>query len=362
MHRKLLLFMFLCLSIMAQGQAMYEYRYWYDGDESTMHTGVSGNGAWKMDLDIGALDYSFHTVCFQAKDTAGVWSAAKTRYFLKLPEKQSASIEYWIDGDWHKKSDIDNGGIAGIDVSGLEEGFHTISFIAASPASSSSPRTAVFWKQTVSAKSKYRLWFDNNAEHSVSGQYIGKPIEIDVSKLEDGFHILHAQVENISPSQPKTSMFIKVPQTQGIDYMTCVCMIDGEEYRQERIPTSGGIINWTLDATDMKPGIHKMQAYIVTPSGVATGLKEAFFYRAMTTGERGNIKCLYAVDGSDHYIQAGSLNGNLYHFDIDASQLTDGFHSLSYMLVGEDGTSSKVMSSYFVKTPLGGNGMVQYDY
>ena len=298
MHRILLLFLFLCLNIMARGQAMYEYRYWYDGDESTMHTGVSGNGAWKMDLDIGALDYSFHTVCFQAKDTAGVWSAVKTRYFVKLQGKQSVNIEYWIDGNRQKKGVVANGRIADIDVSGLE----------------------------------------------------------------DGLHIIHAQVESTPPSQPKTSMFIKVPQTQGIDYMRCICMIDGEEYRQERVPTSGGIINWTLDATDMKTGIHKMQAYIVTPSGVATGLKEAFFYRAMTTSERGNIKCLYAVDGSDHYVQAGSLNGNLYHFNIDASQLTDGFHSLSYMLVGEDGTSSKVMSSYFVKTPLGGNGMVQYDY
>lgn len=283
---------------MVQGQAVYEYRYWYDGDESTMHTGTAENGAWQMDLD----------------------------------------------------------------VSGLEEGLHTISIIASHQASPSSPRTAVFWKQAVSSKTKYRLWFDNNTEQSVSGQYIGKPVEIDVSKLEDGFHIVHAQVENVSPSQPQTSMFIKVPQTQGIDYITCICMVDGEEYRKERVPASGGIINWTLDATDMKPGIHKMQAYIVTPSGGASGLKETFFYRTMTTGERSNIKCLYAIDGSDHYVQAGNVSGNLFHFDIDASQLADGFHSLSYMLAAEDGTSSKIMSSYFIKTPLGGNGITQYDY
>ena len=362
MHRRLLLFLFLCLSIMVRGQAVYEYRYWYDGDESTMHTGTSENGAWQMDLDIGALDHSFHSVCFQVKDTAGVWSAAKTRHFVKLAEKQSCNIEYWLDGDWQKKTAIGNGGIADIDVSGLEDGLHTISIIAATPESPSSPRTAVFWKQAVSSKTKYRLWFDNNTEQSVSGQYTGKPVEIDVSKLDDGFHIVHSQVENTSPSQTLTSMFIKVPQTQGIDYMTCICMVDGEKYRQERVPTSGGIINWTLDAADMKPGIHKMQAYIVTPSGVASGLKEAFFYRAMTTGERGNIKCLYAIDGSDHYVQAGNVCGNLFHFDIDASQLADGFHSLSYMLVTEDGTSSKIMSSYFVKTPLGGNDITQYDY
>ena len=236
MQRKIILLLFLCLFIMARGQALYDYRYWFDGDESTMHTGSSGNGAWQMDLDIGALDENFHMVHFQVKDAKGVWSVPTTRYFIKMP------------------------------------------------------------------------------------------------------------------------------QTLGVDYMTCVVMIDGKMYMQENVSTQGGIINWSLDATNLKPGLHKAQVFVVTPSGATSIVKEAFFFRNMSTAERSNMKCLYSVDGDEHFTEAGILDGNLFHFDLNVANLSDGFHRLTYMLVAEDGTSSKVMNSFFVKTPLGGNGIMQYEY
>lgn len=363
MRRKLILLLFLCLCIMARGQALYEYRYWFDGDESTMQTGSSDNSAWQMDLDIGALDANFHIMHFQVKDAKGVWSVPMTRYFIKLAQKQTTNIEYWFDNDTKKKSVLASGGKADIDVSALAEGMHIMHLQAStSGVSYSSPQTAVFWKQAMVANTKYRLWFDNKSEDTITGKYTGKPVVIDVSKLDDGFHILHAQVESNTPSKPLTSMFIKVPPTQGIEYMTCALMVDEELYKQEKVSIHGGIVNWTLDATGMKPGLHKAQAFVVTQSGAATAVKEAFFYRSMTTTERSNMKCLYSIDGDNHYTEAGTLNGNLYHFDIDVANLSDGFHRLSYMLMGEDGTSSKVMTSFFVKTPLGGNGIMQYDY
>lgn len=363
MHRKLMILLFLCLCVMTRGQALYDYRYWFDGDESTMQTGSSADNAWQMDLDIGALDANFHIVHFQVKDTKGVWSVPTTRYFVKLAQKQVTNIEYWFDNDTEKKSQQAKDGKADIDVSSLAEGMHILHMQAFGEGSSySSPHTAVFWKQIITANAKYRLWFDNDINGIITGKYTGKPVAIDVSSLDDGFHILHAQVESVTPSKPHTSMFIKVPQTQGVDYMTCAFMVDGEMYKQEKVSTHGGLVSWVLDAADMKPGLHKAQAFVVTPSGAATGLKEAFFYRSMTDTERKNMKCLYSVDGSEHYTEAGKVNGNLFHFDLDVANLSDGFHNLSYMLMGEDGTSSKVMTSFFVKTPFGGNGIMQYDY
>ena len=363
MHRKLMILLFLCLCVMTRGQVLYDYRYWFDGDESTMQTGSSSDNAWQMDLDIGALDANFHIVHFQVKDTKGVWSVPTTRYFVKLAQKQVTNIEYWFDNDTEKKSQLAKDGKADIDVSSLAEGMHILHMQAFGEGSLySSPHTAVFWKQIITTNAKYRLWFDNDINGIITGKYTGKPVTIDVSSLDDGFHILHAQVESVSPSQPLTSMFIKVPQTQGVDYMTCAFMVDGEMYKQEKVSTHGGLVSWVLDAADMKPGLHKAQAFVVTPSGAATGLKETFFYRSMTDTERKNMKCLYSVDGSEHYTEAGKVNGNLFHFDLDVANLSDGFHNLSYMLMGEDGTSSKVMSTYFYKTVAGGNGITQYDY
>lgn len=363
MHRKLLILLLLCLCIVARGQAVYEYRYWFDGDESTMHTGTSTDGAWQMDFDIGSLDASFHIVHFQVKNVKGVWSVPMTRYFMKLAQREQTNIEYWFDNDTQKKQQLVSGGKAEIDVSKLNEGMHIMHIQASASGSTySSAQTAVFWKQAVVADTKYRLWFDNKPETMTTGKYTGQPVMVDVSTLDDGFHILHAQVENVTPSKPHTSMFIKVPQTQGVDYLTCALMVDGEMYKHEQVPARGGVVNWNLDAVGMAPGLHKAQAFVVTPSGAATGLKETFFYRSMTDTERKNMKCLYSVDGSEHYTEAGKLNGNLFHFDLDVANLSDGFHNLSYMLMGEDGTSSKVMSTYFYKTVAGGNGITQYDY
>ena len=363
MHRKLLILLLLCLCIAARGQAVFEYRYWFDGDESTMHTGTSTDDAWQMDFDIGSLDASFHIVHFQVKNVKGVWSVPMTRYFMKLAQRGQTNIEYWFDNDTQKKQQLVSGGKAEIDVSKLDEGMHIIHIQASASGSTySSAQTAVFWKQAVVADTKYRLWFDNKPETMTTGRYTGHSVMVDVSTLDDGFHILHAQVENVTPSKPHTSMFIKVPQTQGVDYLTCALMVDGEMYKHEQVPARGGVVNWNLDAVDMAPGLHKAQAFVVTPSGAATGLKETFFYRVMTDQERSNMKCMYSIDGSEHYTEAGTLSGNLFHFNLDLAGLDDGFHQLSYMLVGEDGTSSKVMSSYFYKTPLGGNGIMQYEY
>ncbi len=297
--RKLLFMLFLCVHWIARGQNIYEYRYWFDGDETTAQTGTTTEAAWQMDLDISKLDATFHLLHFQAKDTADVWSAPITRGFVKQP---------------------------------------------------------------IPRQCKYRLWVDEDAATMQEGIYTGSPIELNVADISEGFHLLRAQVEGSADSSPLTSMFIKVPQTQGIEYLTAIFLLDGKAYKQEKLPTEGGIIKWIIDASGIPHGLHKVQAMVVTPTGAATGVKDAFFYRAMTTEEKANMRCFYSIDGSEHKYEAGKVNKNLYHFDLNVTDVEDGFHRISYMLMGENGTSSKVMSAFFFKTALGGNGVKQYEY
>ena len=135
---------------MARGQALYEYRYWFDGDESTMQTGSSDNSAWQMDLDIGALDANLHIMHFQVKDAKGVWSVPMTRYFIKLANKQTTNIEYWFDNDTKKKSVLASGGKADIHVGDLAEGMHVVHLqVITSGASYSSPQTAASVQLTI---------------------------------------------------------------------------------------------------------------------------------------------------------------------------------------------------------------------
>ncbi len=363
--RRVLFILFLCAHSIAWGQTGYEYRYWFDSDETTLQTGTANTAAWQMNLDVSALEETFHLLYLQVKDTADVWSSPRTHCFVKLPAGDMPLLTYWFNNEKDKVQILNmSNGIVGIDVSHLPDGMHLLHLEAAAPGCrhASVAKTALFWKCPIVRQMKYRMWVDDDSTMVQEGVYSGRPVELDVAAVSDGFHILRAQIEGGSASSPQTSMFIKVPQTAGVDYLTAVFLVDGKEYKQEKLSAAGGIVEWTFDASGIPHGLHKAQAMVVTPSGAATGVKDAFFYRAMTTAEKANMRCFYSIDGSPHQYEAGRMDNNLYHFDLNVAEATDGFHRLSYMLMGENGVSSKVMSAFFIKTPLGGNGVMQYDY
>ncbi|MDO4161247.1 MAG: hypothetical protein Q4D41_12415, partial [Prevotellaceae bacterium] len=423
MRKYLLFVLFLCIHWVAIGQTLYDYRYWFDGDEETMQTGSSAVSSWQMNLDLQSLNDNMHTLYLQVKDTAGVWSSPMIRRFLKIPtgaggnylywfdEQEdkatmsgntidvsslsegmhtlrlqynggnspsipksalfikypvtvggTTSFNYWFDSDATIANTISGSGESFIDVSGLEEGFHTI-HVQFNGAQPSVPLTSMFIKYpvTVGVASSINYWFDSDATNIYTLSGSGENL-IDISGLEDGFHTIHAQYNGDQPSVPLTSMFIKIPQTMGVNSFNCLFYVDGELHKQEEVSASEGIIKWDVDVSEIPHGLHRCQAIVMTPSGVATGIKESFFYRAMTTTEKQSMKCYYSIDNSGDYIQAGTLSENVYHFDLDVSSVSDGFHRISYMLLSDDGTCSKVMSSYFIKTPLGGDGIMQYDY
>lgn len=358
MRRLIIILCFLCVHWAARGQAEYSYRYWFDGDEATLRTGTSASSSWQIDMGLEGLANTFHALHFQVKDT--VWSAPVTRYFMKLPEQGQQTFTYWFDNNAEEPQTLMSaGGAITIDVAMLDDGMHTLHWAYGQGMHKSS----LFWKLPLTQQLHYRLWVDSQNETLQEGRYTGNPLVLDVSQMEDGFHILHAQVDGMNaPSVPYTQMFIKIPQTDGVDYLTCLFMVDNKVYKQERVPSEGGVVHWEFDASGISPGLHKGQALVVTPSGVASNLQEGFFYRAMTAKEKASMQCCYSIDGEPHLTQAGKLSGDLFHFDLDVAGLSDGFHRLSYMLMGNDGTSSRVLTAFFFKTPLGGNGITQYNY
>lgn len=302
MRRYLLFVLFLCLHWAARGQSGYEYRYWFDGDDSRQHTGTSEAAQWHIDADLSELACSWHSFHLQVKDAEGVWSAPVTRYFVKSSAGSVITYHYWMDG---------------------------------------------------------------NAAGVVSGPFSGEPMTVDVTGVEDGFHVMYFQVEGKgSSSVPATAMFIKVPQTEGegVDHLTCVCSIDGKPYRQERVPASGGIVKWDLDVASLPQGLHRMQVQAVTPSGAATNVSEHFFFRATTAAELADMKLLYTVDGDNYFSQAGRVSNGLYHFDVDVAALEDGLHRLTYMMASSTGTTTRVSTAFFMKTPVGGPGIRSYKY
>jgi len=300
MRKIMLCLCLLCIGTIARGQTSYEYVYWLDNDMASGRMSVTSGDSWQTGVDVACLSDGLHSLHIQVRntDSVDVWSAPVTRYFIK--------------------------------------------------------------QTSHSEEMTYRYWFDNdNATMVVSNEELAW---LDVSALDDGLHMLHVMAEGTVATQTLSCQFLKIPQTDGVDYLHCLCYLDGKLYHQERVASSGGIVHWEFDVSGLAQGIHNIQVQTVTPSGAATGLYESMFLRTTTHAEMASLKCFYTIDGAESYIEAGTYADGAFHFDLDVSTIDDGLHQLAYMLVGDNGVSTKVSSAFFMKTPLGGNGITQYWY
>lgn len=366
MRRYILLSLLLCLKWTAWGQATYDYRYWFDADDKTQRTGTAAADNWHIDADVSDLTYTYHSIHLQVKDTAGVWSAPVTRHFIKQPDPKAMKGYYWLNDNVKERTEIPvSADEFQIDVSDLDNKMHYIHYLSYDDDwNVSVPQTSYFLKSIVEREdATFYYWTDNNSNDVKSGKCTGEVMMLDMSGEEDGFHVLHL-VGGMDGefSQPMTRMFIKVPQTEGVGSLTCLCYVDGKIYKQESVPSTGGIVDWNLNVGLLSNGFHSIQVQVVTPTGAATSVHESFFFRTTMAGELGQMKLVYNVDGGEYKSQAGDFGTGAFHFDIDVAELKDGLHRLNYMLMSETGTSTKMNSSFFVKTPLGGPGVASYKY
>ena len=366
MRRQLLLLTTLLLHISARGQTGYTYDYWFDCDRSTLQSGIAASESWQLQADLTGLQNAIHTIHLQVRDAEGNQSSPVTRYFVKTITPQEAAGRYWFDDDVAHIHDAPQvQGVFDIDVSGISEGFHALHYqLMGANGSVSSTATRTFYKVYIPSSSGWRCWFDNDYSTLQTGTDMSSALLLDVTGLKDGYHALHIQVDGgaASASTPITKPFVKIPQTDGVDYLTCICSIDDQLFKQEKVSAKGGVVEWNFDVSTLPQGFHRMFVMVVTPSGAASAAFQSFFMRETTRAEFGQMKCIYAIDGSEFYTEAGMLDKGTYHFDLDVSSLDDGLHRISYMLSNGAGVSTKAQVQFFVKNPIGGNGITEYWY
>ena len=364
MQRYILFVLFLCLQWVAQGQTDYEYRYWFDKDEANMQTGTFTPGSLHLDVDLSTLDASLHTIHIQVKDSEGEWSSPVSRYFVRKATALTPLV-YWLDNQVQPSEMSAQSGHFDLDVSALDDGIHLLRLqLSQLTEGSSSPVSKFFFKMPLSNQTSLLSWFDSDHENVKKLEYNGgKPFLLDVSEIADGFHVLYLQAMGKGGlSMPTTKMFIKIPQTEGVSYLTCACSVDGKLFKTEQVSSEGGVVNWNLDVASLSQGIHNLQVQVLTPTGAATNVSNHFFFRAVTQQELSNMKLVYSLDGNEFHSATGDAANGVFHFDVDVASLEDGLHRIIYQLASESGASTKVNTSFFWKTPVGGNGITQYRY
>lgn len=256
-----------------------------------------------------------------------------------------------------------------IDTDGLPEGFHTLHAFVERGNVLSSVVSRMFVKTP---------HIVDGAEHTALVYMDGAPffqqkvtktagvfsLDLDCSALSLGVHLVSAQI--VTPGGGVTTLgsgvFVKNPVMIDGEEQTAIIFIDGTPFTQAKVRPSQGQFYLDIDCSSVPIGAHSLSVQIVTAAGVATAFHESFFYRVPSESELTTLRGYYLLDSNF----AGNIDldkkGNLCHLDIDASQLAAGIHSVTLFLASPYGLATSPQTSWFVKVPKGGEGVVRYEY
>ena len=213
---------------------------------------------------------------------------------------------------------------------------------------------------------EYRYWFDYEDAESQTGTLLSgeQQLSVDLTGLNDALHAFRFQVKNSEGvwSVPVSLNFMKIPQVEGVEYLNCVCYIDGQLYKQEHVASEGGAVLWNFDVSDLVMGLHHIQFQVFTPSGAASSVADRFFFRTTTKEELESMQLVYCMDGTTFETAKGTAVDGVFHFDVDVASLEDGLHIISYMLSSNTGVSTVINNAFFWKIPVGGYGIKSYSY
>ncbi len=371
--RKYILLIALCLHGLARGQTQgFSYLYWFDDDITTAGKGSTTSDAWQMEVDLSNLSESFHTIHLQVTDENNVSSTPVTRcFFLSREEGVLTDGFYWFDNEAQARRV--EGGIQGaltFDVTELQEGFHSLHYqVLRADGLYSQIETRCFYKvqsDQIVGQLTFMCYIDGTPfkQERVSANNGVATWLLDVSDLPIGFHKLQVRafLENGSSTTNCEAFFLRTAMPSELDAITCVCSIDGEVFKQERMEATNGSALWQLDVSELPIGFHRLQLRAVMENGASTSIREAFFLRNAMDSELNALSCVFSIDGLPYKTIESGVQDGVFHCELDVAELTDGLHKVAYTLTDGKGAQTAVKSQYFIKTPVGGNSIKKYQY
>ena len=197
--RKIMLIATAICSLAATGQkTIVQRECWLDGNIAASQTMTEGT----MMIDISSLRPGLHTFSMRVQDSEGLWSSSVTR-LLFVPEASSGAAlvnyQYWLDNDYQHAVIVPsstNHGVFSIDISSLNEGFHSFAIrVQNSDGKWSSTVTRFFLKPATPTDAtivRCRYWFDDDVDHAVVVPLDGNSgiLSVDVNRLTRGEHTL----------------------------------------------------------------------------------------------------------------------------------------------------------------------------
>lgn len=204
MKRIIMLIIACWIVLLARGQNVAGYEYWFDNQYEHKVSTATSSSTINLVLDVSSLQPGLHYVNMRAKDTKGLWSVPTTQCFYRigkdLSQNKITQYEYWFDNQYGSKttaSTTSNQIDFSISVSSLCEGMHYLNFrVKDAEGLWSVPTTQCFYRigKDLSRNkiTQYEYWFNQEDANKKRVEATNELIDLslDVSALKAGIHSL----------------------------------------------------------------------------------------------------------------------------------------------------------------------------
>ena len=383
-------------------QSIVGYEYWFDQDivnKTTVSVAPTEELVVNFDVNAATLTYGMHTLHTRFIDSNGTYSSAAASFVYKLPSSASpdaliVGYEYWFDQDIANKTTVTVAPTEellvnfDVDASALSYGMHTLHtrFVDSDGTYSSAVASSVYKLPVATLPDhsivSYEYWFDQDIANKTivtvtPTEELLVNFDVNATALSYGIHTLHTRYQdsNGTYSSDAASFFYKLPTSTLPDYS-----IVGYEYWFDQdiankievsvSPSEEIMVNFDVDASALSYGMHTLHTRYVDSDNTYSSDAASFFYKLPTSTLPD-----YSIVGYEYWFDQDIANKTvvsvsaaeevLVNFDVDASALSYGMHTLHTRYVDSESTYSSDAASFFYKLPaanLSDRAIVGYEY
>lgn len=125
----------------------------------------------------------------------------------------------------------------------------------------------------------------------------------------------------------------------------------------------GASVQAAIDLSGLANGFHTLNHLAIDQDGNPTWPVSSVFLKSTGMGAADGLSCYAIVDNNEAVRYDCTLSGGMVHIDLDASNLAEGLHRLTVILANpSQEVALAPQSAYFIRLPLGGNGITGYRY
>ena len=197
---------------------------------------------------------------------------------------------------------------------------------------------------------RYLYWYDGDVGSAIGGEVTSGQMHVDadVSALPYGYHTLNYALLDSKDGSMTDVRFVPFFKCMSMSVSQYVYWFDNAIDEAIYAKTDAGIVHVDADYSKLAVGYHTLTFGIVGEDGSMTDVRFMPFFKTMATGASQYVYWFDNATDKAVFVKAAS---GVVHVDADYSELADGYHTLTFGVVGEDGSVTDLRFVSFVKLP-----------